>query len=224
MKMTQSLALHTTSGLNLIGGGTVNVEQIESIRKNQLPLYCADAGYFHAQQAGLQVSGLIGDLDSVGDLPDVPFPVVQDLDQDTTDLEKSLAKLRATYLLCYGFLGGRMDHSLAAFNAIAKSNQSAFLIGEHDVCAVCPPELALELPVETRFSLFPMSPATARSTGLKWEVDGVNLSPVGIVSTSNMTKEPQITINIDTGVVLAIFSQQVLATVIEQWPFNIQAD
>jgi thiamine pyrophosphokinase len=219
MKMTQSSEFHTTIGINLVGGGTLTAIHVANLQDSDSPTFCADRGLNHARAANLAVSGVIGDLDTVGELPDAPFPVVQDLDQNTTDLEKSLNLLKAKYILCYGFLGGRMDHSLASFNAIAKTKQHAFLIGEEDTCVVCPPHLRLSLPQATRFSLFPMSPSQATSTGLKWNVDGVALTPLGMVSTSNQTQEPEITVNIEQGVVLAIFPNAVLLTVLEQWPF-----
>jgi len=140
---------HAT-GVNLIGGGQVSQDQLAEIAGNGLPIYCADAGFLIADQAGLPVAGIIGDFDSVcaedhGDIAQINID-----DQDRNDLEKALDVIDAPYLQCYGFLGGRMDHSLAAFNAIAKTSKTAFLIGQVDVCAVCPPKLELELPVGTR--------------------------------------------------------------------------
>ena len=111
-----------------------------------------------------------------------------------------------------------MDHSLAAFNAISKSKQPVFLIGEEDVCVLCPSHLQLTLPLNTRFSLFPMSPTCARSIGLKWNVDGINMAPYGKVSTSNETIENEVEVWIKQGIALVIFPNAVLPEVIDQWP------
>jgi thiamine pyrophosphokinase len=166
---------------------------------------------------------LIGDLDSVGYLKSPNFPVVQILDQDRTDLEKSLDTIKASYILCYGFLGGRLDHSLAAFNAISKSERLAFLIDSEDVCVICPPHLDLNLPKGTRFSIFPLTDVVARSKGLKWNVDDVALSPVGMVSTSNETTATRVQCWIDQGKALVIFPREHLDDVLAKWP-SIQAD
>ena len=143
--MTNNSSFTSNKGVNLIGGGKVNKSQIDDIRISKKQLFCADSGLNYAIKYNLLISGLIGDLDSVDIQKNVYYPVYQDLDQNTNDLEKSLHTINAKYIICYGFLGGRMDHTLASFNAISKSNQIAFLIGEEDVCVVCPKYLKLEI-------------------------------------------------------------------------------
>ena len=223
MKMTQMESFFQKSGAALLGGGVIHPKDVEEMKKYSMSLYCADAGYFHAKKHGLKVSGLVGDLDSVGQLNAPDFPVIQSDDQDTTDLEKSLELITAPHILCYGFLGGRLDHSMAAFNAIAKSDRVAFLVDAQDVCAICPPHLYLSLPVGTRFSIFPLTDVAARSVGLKWNVDGLSLSPVGIVSTSNETTGDRVQCWIDQGVAVVIFPREYIHDVLAQWP-NTLAD
>ncbi len=221
MKMTQMESFFAKNGANLLGGGVVHARDIAEIGKSVWSLFCADAGYFTALKYKLEVSGVIGDLDSVGDIHGAEFPVVQDLDQDTTDLEKSLSAIQAPHILCYGFLGGRLDHSMAAFNAIAKTPKSAFLIDDQDACAICPAHLDLTLPVGTRFSIFPLTSVQARSKGLKWNVDGLALSPTGIVSTSNCSTEPRVQCWIDQGAAIVIFPREFINDVLAQWPSTV---
>jgi len=216
--MKQSQKIQHSEGVNLIGGGQVLPGHIDEIIENGLPVYCADAGYLVAKNAGLVVSAVIGDFDSVAFSDDLECAQIKIEDQDRNDLEKSLDVINATYLLCYGFLGGRMDHSLAAFNAIAKTPKPAFLIGQEDVCVVCPPKLNLDLPIETRFSVFPLAPTQARSTGLVWDLDAHDLDPLGRVSTSNRTAKPEISVAIESGTALVIFPRAQLNTFLEQWP------
>lgn len=162
---------------------------------------------------------MIGDLDSVGSQKDATYPVLFDQSQDTNDLEKSLDVINAKYIICYGFLGGRLDHSLASFNVISKTKQVVFLIGEEDVCVVCPKNLKLNLPIGTRFALFPMDKTFAKSKGLMWNLDGILMSPNGRISTSNESIEKHIEVWIDDGLALAIFPRNTLPTIIKQWPF-----
>ena len=221
--MTQMESFFQLTGATLLGGGVIHPKDVEDMKNCGLSIFCADAGYFHAKNYDLKVSGLIGDLDSVGALDAPDFPVVQVMDQDRTDLEKSLEIISAPYILCYGFLGGRLDHSMAAFNAIAKSKQTAILIDAEDVCVICPPHLELNLPIGTRFSIFPLTPVLARSDGLKWNVDGLKLSPIGTVSTSNETTAARVQCWVDQGTALVIFPREYLDDALAQWP-SIQAD
>ena len=64
----------------------------------------------------------------------------------------------------------------------------------------------------------PLVPTTARSTGMAYNVDGIDLSPIGMVSTSNSTVDPQIQVWIDSGVALIVFPREILETVLDQWP------
>lgn len=223
MKMTQMESFFTITCANLLGGGIIHEKDTLEISASDLPTYCADAGYFHAIKHDLKIDGLIGDLDSVGELGEQDFPMFQVIDQNNTDLEKSLDAIKAPYILCYGFLGGRLDHSMAAFNAIAKSSQSAFLMDAEDACAICPAHLDITLPIGTRFSIFPLTDVAARSKGLKWNVDDLPLSPVGIVSTSNETADNRVQCWIDQGVAVVIFSREHINDVLAQWP-NTQVD
>ena len=217
--MTNSSHFTVTQGVNLIGGGLVNEQDINDIRKSGKSLFCADSGLNYALKNNLLVSGLIGDLDSVDSQKDATYPVLFDQSQDTNDLEKSLDVINAKYIICYGFLGGRLDHSLASFNVISKTKQVVFLIGEEDVCVVCPKNLKLNLPIGTRFALFPMDKTFAKSKGLMWNLDGILMSPNGRISTSNESIEKHIEIWIDDGLALAIFPRNTLPTIINQWPF-----
>ena len=98
------------------------------------------------------------------------------------------------------------------------------LIGEEDVCVVCPKYLKLELPLNTRFSLFPMDHTNARSKGLMWNVDGISMNPNGKISTSNENVKSHIEVWIDNGLALAIFPHSVLQIILEQWPFSTQVN
>ena len=217
--MTYTNHFPFTPGVILLFFGSVHVLDILSILQSFTPLFCAYSVLNYALENNLVVSGLIGDLDSVGSQKDAPYPVLFDQSQDTNDLEKSLNAIKAKYIICYGFLGGRIDHSLASFNVISKSKQIAFLIGEKDICVVCPKHLKLNLPIGTRLALFPMDETLAKSKGLKWDLDGILLSPKGRISTSNESIEKHIEIWIDDGLALAIFPRNTLPTIINQWPF-----
>jgi thiamine pyrophosphokinase len=97
----------------------------------------------------------------------------------------------APFLICVGFGGDRADHTLAACNAIVRhSGPPAILMAERDVAFALRHEVRLALPAGTRVSLFPMAEVSARSSGLRWQVDGLSLSPAGRIGTSNAATGP----------------------------------
>jgi thiamine pyrophosphokinase len=61
------------------------------------------------------------------------------------------------------------------------------VLGPRDVVLHAPPGIALDLPVGTRLSLFPMDRVTGQSTGLAWPIDGLEFHPARRIGTSNLT-------------------------------------
>ena len=126
-------------------------------------------------------------------------------EQDSTDLEKCLYSVEAPLFLGLGFLGGRIDHQLAAMNALVKlPGKPVVLIGGEDLCFLCPPELALDLPAGTRVSLFPMAPV--RGPGLGGAAlagGGAGAQPrTGRIGTSNVALGGPVRVGFDAPRVL----------------------
>ena len=105
----------------------------------------ADGGGDHALPEGHAFRAVIGDMDSLtgGDrLRAAGVPIHAVAEQETTDLEKCLYSVAAPLFIGLGFLGGRIDHHLAAMNALAKNPEKpVVLIGGEDLCFLCPREL-----------------------------------------------------------------------------------
>ena len=73
--------------------------------------------------AGRAFRAVIGDMDSLrgsGRLRAAGVAIFEVGEQDTTDLEKCLYSVEAPLYIGLGFLGGRIDHHLAAMNALVK--------------------------------------------------------------------------------------------------------
>ncbi|MGB1164685.1 MAG: thiamine pyrophosphokinase, partial [Paracoccaceae bacterium] len=112
-------------------------------------------------------------------------------EQDSTDFEKSLARLAAPMIFGVGFLGGRFDHALAAQTVLVRyPHRKCILLGSEDIVFLAPPRLSLDLPLETRLSLFPMAPVKILSEGLYWPTRGLTFQPDGQVGTSNKVSGP----------------------------------
>ena len=149
----------------------------------------ADGGVNHLRALGVDPLAVIGDMDSVALEHqqlwerNLFFPIAE---QDSTDFEKSLARLAAPMIFGVGFLGGRFDHALAAQTVLVRyPDRKCILLGSEDIVFLAPPRLSLDLPLETRLSLFPMAPVKILSEGLYWPTHGLTFQPDGQVGTSN---------------------------------------
>jgi thiamine pyrophosphokinase len=80
-----------------------------------------------------------------------------------------------------------MDHSLASLNVLARHRDRAvILLNEADVCCMVPAGgMRLSLPVGARLSLLPLGSARLWTEGLRWNVDGAEMTPDGFISISN---------------------------------------
>lgn len=180
--------------VTLVGAASVDDAAIEDCLRLAPVLVAADGGAAAALRFGMP-QAVIGDFDSIDSpsLASVPEARLHRVpEQDTTDFQKCLARIEAPLVLAAGFLGQRVDHTLAAFTALVRYQRPCLLVGRHDVCFHLAPGrgYALDLPVGTRLSLFPMAEVSGESEGLRWPVAGLRFAPGGVIGTSNEVTGP----------------------------------
>jgi len=185
----------------LVGGGPVTAQDLADagadvgadVGADARPVVAADGGADRALALGVRPVAVIGDMDSLSAdaraaLGDAVHPVAE---QDSTDFEKCLARIAAPLVLAVGFGGGRLDHALAVFNALARHPaRRCVVLAAREVVTLAPPRIALDLEPGTRVSLFPMCGVTGRSRGLHWPIDGIGFAPGGAIGTSNRAEGP----------------------------------
>lgn len=185
-------------------------------------LIAADGGAKIAVELGQTPEKVIGDFDSIDEntLSQIPANRLLKLaNQNTTDFEKCLEHISAPLILALGFLGKRVDHQLAALHALVRNpHQACILIGKHDVIFHLPAEFQMQLPVRTRFSLFPLAAVMGTSEGLEWPIKGLSFAPDRKIGTSNMTTETDVSLRMDNAGMLAILPHDALEAVIEALP------
>jgi thiamine pyrophosphokinase len=199
--------------VTLLGAGEVSPTVLERALALAPILVAADGAAGQALALGRMPQAVIGDLDSI-DAPTrarIPPPRLHALtEQDSTDFDKCLRNIAAPLVLGVGFAGLRLDHELAALNALVRLRRKrCILIGPVDICFHAPPRLALDLPPGSRLSLFPLAPVSGRSTGLRWPIDGLALAPDGRIGTSNQATGP-VTLAFDGPGMLVILPQAAL--------------
>ena len=214
-----SRIVQTSEKVTLVGAGPVKTGTL----KDALTLapYCVavDGGTELVQKCGIQPSFVIGDMDSASgsDLSRLdPSRVHPIAEQETTDFDKALRNVSSPLIIGVGFTGGRIDHSLANFSTLIKYAESrVILLSKHEIIFHIPRELDLELPVGLRFSVHPMVPVRASSTGLEWPLDPHVFEPGGMLGVSNRVSAATVHIKPDCPGLLAILPRQALARAAE---------
>lgn len=204
--------------LTLLGGGSVDRADLRRAMDIAPVLVAADGGANIAFDWDIRPEAVIGDLDSIERLTAeaLGVPLVFVDDQNSTDLEKCLSETHARVVVGVGFMGGRLDHQLAALNALSLvKDRCVVLIGEEDVVFRVPKEISLKLREGDRVSLFPMSDCAATSTGLKWALEGLPFRPNGQIGCSNAAVGGDATVRIVSGDMLMILPKHQLNAVLE---------
>ncbi len=198
--------------VTLLGQADVASRHLTALVDSSAPLICADGGANTAVEFGLTPEIIVGDMDSFTGAFD--GHVIHLSEQDTTDFEKCLYSVKAPLYIGYGFLGGRVDHELTALSVLVRYPERAvILLGDDDICFCCPKQLDIDLPKGTRVSIFPMSPTKMHSTGLKWPLDGIELSPSTRTATSNKASSARVSIGLDQGDAVVILPVKYLDAV-----------
>ena len=203
--------------ITLVGGGPVDAGLLKQAVSHGGLVVAADGGVHRAQDAGVAVDHVIGDMDSV-DLSKVDGPQMHPIaEQFSTDLDKCLRSCDAPYFIGVGFLGGRLDHQLAACHSLlGVFEKQVVLIGDEDLCFLAPFSLSLDLPVGTRISLFPMGEVSGNSAGLKWPIHAYQFSPALMIGTSNEIDAEHLELTFDRRRMLVILPVEFLDDVISQ--------
>ncbi|MFY0634883.1 MAG: thiamine diphosphokinase [Vannielia sp.] len=189
-----ALLIDSPDIITLLGGGEVNEACLDAALIHAPRVVAADGGADAALAHGLRPEAVIGDFDSLSPAARAalaPETLHHVAEQDSTDFEKVLQRVRAPMLLAVGFLGRRLDHQLAALTTLVRHHhQPCLLLGADDIAFAAPPDIALDLPAGTRLSLYPLAEVTGRSEGLEWPIDGLAFAPAGRIGTSNRTTGP----------------------------------
>ncbi len=205
--------------ITLVGGGELAPGALAEALMLAPVMAAADGGAAAALAAGHVPRAVIGDFDSLSEQvraqlpPDVLHPVAE---QDSTDFDKALRMIAAPAVLAVGFLGARVDHQLAAFSTLVQGHETpCVLVGETEV--IFHLTRAVELPARAGevISLFPMQAVTGRSEGLEWPIDGLQMSPMGRIGTSNRATGP-VRLEAEGPGLLAIVPRRLLAEVLSE--------
>ncbi|UWQ78001.1 thiamine diphosphokinase [Leisingera sp. S132] len=205
--------------ITLVGGGELAAGALAEALALAPVLAAADGGAAAALAAGHVPRAVIGDFDSLPEEvrvqlpPEVLHPVAE---QDSTDFDKALRMIAAPAVLAVGFLGARVDHQLAAFSTLVQGHETpCVLVGETEVIFHLTRAVALPARAGEVISLFPMQEVQGRSEGLEWPIEGLRMSPMGRIGTSNRAVGP-VRLEAEGPGLLAIVPRRLLADVLSE--------
>ena len=209
----------TNGPITLLGGSQVGDGAVDLALGFAPNLVAADGGAGMALRLGYMPKAVIGDFDSVNadTIAHIPPERLHRIsEQDSTDFDKCLRNINASYILAVGFTGRRLDHELATYNALTQHpDKRCIVLGEVDLCFLLPPEIRLELPIGTRVSLFPLAPCRVSMTGLRWSFQDLELAPDGKIGTSNESSADVVNMQTSAPKLLMILPLSCLGAVIK---------
>lgn len=186
--------VHSLDPITLVGGGEVGPADLNLALALAPQCVAADGGAIVALAAGVKLTAVIGDFDSLDGnvLARVPAACQHHIaEQDSTDFDKCLRHIIAPVVVAVGFSGGRLDHQMAAMHTlVARADRPCVILGAHEVVFHCPPQITLPTKAGDTVSLFPLAAVAGTSTGLEWPIDGLKFAPDRYVGTSNRALGP----------------------------------
>jgi len=206
----------STKPIILLGAGQASAQEVTIALRFADRVVAADGGACLALEAGVLPDLVVGDFDSLPE--DVIDRIGRDRlhhieDQNRTDFQKGLSCIDAPLILGVGFLGGRLDHQLAALSAVLTEPRPVILIGGGEVVFVARGQVSVQVGRGQPVALYPLVPVKVESRGMVWDVDGT-LSPKGLISTSNEMAEEVLELTAAEEGVLVILPEAALPEVI----------
>lgn len=196
----------------LVGAGPASSDLVTKAFAYADSIIAVDGGLTTIQAAGLQAEAVVGDFDSVADLGDTPK--LHTPDQNFTDFQKALGAVDAPVILGVGFLGGRLDHQLAAFTALLQDARPVILVDDDICCFIAPQSLHVPVAVGSSVAFYPLTTCRADIEGVRYLVKDAAMSPTTLISTSNKMNSDVLTIRTMGRALLVILPAAALPQVI----------
>ncbi len=184
----------------VISGSSALAAHVLDALPDEAIIIAVDGGLDHALDAGLEPSGLIGDLDSVSEAglawaEEYATIARHPTDKDRTDTELALAfaaDMNPSRLTLIGG-GDRLDHGLAAIGALGHVGLTSiprldgWWDGQHLDVLHGPGQLALDLVPGSTLSLLALhGPCDGVTiTGVRWPLTDAHLAPLSGLGVSN---------------------------------------
>ena len=187
-------------------------------------IIAADGGYRHLDSIGITPDEIVGDFDSLGEIPDhqnvTKLPIHKD-DTDIFSAVKSALTKGFDRFYIYGATGGkRFDHTVANFQIlqyIANRNAAGFIIDKNfNAVAVKNSSLIFDSGFKGTISVFALCEKAegVKIKGLEYETENATLSPDFPLGVSNSFKGERAEISVRNGIITAVWYENRLPEII----------
>lgn len=175
----------------------------------------ADAGYSALEKLGIVPDMVVGDMDSLGEIPEVENLIRHPVEKDDTDTALALAEgMKRGYrdFVIYGGLGRRLDHSIANIQncaGMADHGARCWLWGETNaVCVFADDQINFEAGMEGTVSVF----AVGRSygvtlKGLKYSLSDACLTSFVPLGVSNSFTGLESSVSVTNGILAVMWTE-----------------
>jgi thiamine pyrophosphokinase len=176
----------------------------------------ADGGYEYAISSGIKPDFLIGDFDSLSEIPDFSNKTILPKIKNDTDMSAALSngfeKGYRTFKI-YGGTGGRFEHTLANIQClgdIAKRGGRGFLICKDSVITVIHNSyIEFDEKAEGFISVFALTDVAegVTETGLKYSLSDATIRNTYPLGVSNEFTGKKARISVKNGTLIIIYNQ-----------------
>ena len=195
--------------------GASDTEGIYINRREDDYVIAADAGYSALVKMGISPDMVVGDMDSLGTIPEVENLIRHPVEKDDTDTALALAEgFKRGYrdFVIYGGLGRRLDHSIANIQncaGMADHGARCWLWGEgNSVCVFADDMINFEAEMEGTISVF----AVGRSygvtlKGLKYPLSDACLTSFVPLGVSNSFTGAESSVAVTNGILAVMWTE-----------------
>jgi thiamine pyrophosphokinase len=194
--------------LIIANGDPPQKKRLAMLLKHAGAVICADGGANTAFKMGITPDAIVGDLDSIHAEALVKFrrvPVHEDRNDETTDLEKSIAWAIQSgfgHVTVVGASGKRVDHTVGNLGVLRKFYPDAVitLVDDHGELCYVGKQFSFESEKGEVVSLIPLNKCEGISTsGLRYALDDESLELGVREGTSNVVVSSPVTVKVKKG-------------------------
>ncbi len=203
----------------VFGGGDILLEYIEERPAQGDIVICADSGYKNALKMGVKIDALVGDFDSLGDIPQGDFEIVRvPAVKDSTDTQLAVdiaLDKGADEIVIVASTSGRADHALSLMAILEKLYEKkihAILVnGQNRMRFLRDSGVILVRSQYKYFSVITLDKVAKKVSidGAKYPLSGVNIERAHQFAVSNEIVKNAALINVKKGSVYVIESRDI---------------